>query len=183
MTSVSFLPRLAIITGIIAAACLTQAPAAMAVGADQAPAAAPAASGSTSTSQTMISTGTPPDVRTSDAASRYCNEHYSYYNNSAGERVNYFPAYEDVSIETGRCTLEKGTRGEGVATLQASLNQCYHRGLTEDGIFGAATYNALLAVQRQIGVTVDGVYGPNTGSAMLHTGDTCRRVPADVIRQ
>jgi hypothetical protein len=27
------------------------------------------------------------------------------------------------------------------------------------------------------------VYGPNTGSAMLHTGDTCRRVPSNVIHE
>ncbi|OUE21918.1 putative peptidoglycan binding domain protein [Clavibacter michiganensis] len=132
----------------------------------------------------MISTGTPPDVSTSNAASRHCDEHYSYHlGDDRPSDVNHFPAYEDVSIETGRCTLEKGTRGEGVATLQASLSQCYHRGLTEDGIFGTATDNVLLAVQRQIGVTVYGVYGPNTGSAMLHTGNPCRRVPADVIRE
>jgi peptidoglycan hydrolase-like protein with peptidoglycan-binding domain len=188
MASAPLLPRLAIITGMVAAACLTQAPAAMAADAHGAPAKAssPSSTMTMTTTTTTHDTGSPtssPDVITSDAASRHCNEHYAYLRGGDPSNVNYFPAYEDASIETGRCTLEKGTRGEGVATLQASLNQCYHRGLAEDGIFGAATYSALLAVQRQIGVAVDGVYGPNTGSAMLHTGDTCRRVPSNVIHE
>ncbi|WP_172405840.1 peptidoglycan-binding domain-containing protein [Clavibacter michiganensis] len=173
---------MAIITGIIAAACLTQAPAAMAADAGHIPA-APESSPSSTTDHGTTATTSSPDVRTSDAASRHCNEHYSYLQGGDPSTINYIPAYEDASVETARCILEKGSRGEGVATLQASLNQCYHRGLTEDGIFGAATYNALLAVQRQVGVTVDGVYGPNTGSAMLHTGNACRRVPSAVFRQ
>lgn len=60
------------------------------------------------------------------------------------------------------CVLEVGVSGNGVKALQENLNKCYGRSLTVDGVFGTATYNALMYAQGAAGIAVDGVYGSNT---------------------
>jgi len=63
--------------------------------------------------------------------------------------------------------LRVGDRGESVRQVQACLNrvslnhQTIQR-LTEDGIFGPRTFDAVVAFQRIFGLTPDGVVGPVT---------------------
>ena len=64
------------------------------------------------------------------------------------------------------CILQTGNSNLGVNALQSTLVGCHGKTLAIDGIFGAATGQALRDVQRIIGVTVDGVYGPATRKKM-----------------
>lgn len=60
-------------------------------------------------------------------------------------------------------TIGYGSRGSAVRALQCALNHWgFH--LSQDGIFGGLTYNAVVAFQRQHGLAVDGVVGPQTWS-------------------
>lgn len=70
-------------------------------------------------------------------------------------------------------TLRRGERGIAVRTIQYYLNfigqfnDSLSIGLTEDGIFGAATEQAVLAFQRYYGLTADGIVGRNTWNAVI----------------
>ncbi|MBQ8555615.1 MAG: spore cortex-lytic enzyme [Clostridia bacterium] len=69
---------------------------------------------------------------------------------------------------TGECApiLARGSRGEKVALIQQTLKQWgYYQG-DVDGVFGRATYNAVVAFQRKNGLAVDGRVGSATASAM-----------------
>ncbi|SMO87345.1 peptidoglycan-binding protein [Propioniciclava tarda] len=75
-----------------------------------------------------------------------------------------------------------------VKTLQSTLNKCYGKSLSVDGVFGSATASALASAQSSEGITADGMYGSssayylkfnvawaaNDGSSM---GWSCMRVP------
>jgi len=77
------------------------------------------------------------------------------------------------------CTLAWGNTGGGVWSLQNHLNKCYGTTLTVDGVFGAATDQALTMVQiYNLGITGDGVYGPQTRNAMnlFASNMTCNRI-------
>jgi murein DD-endopeptidase MepM/ murein hydrolase activator NlpD len=52
--------------------------------------------------------------------------------------------------------LRRGSRGYAVRELQARL------GITDDGMFGPITEQAVIAYQRRHGLTVDGIAGANT---------------------
>src|ERR1043165_7330416 len=52
--------------------------------------------------------------------------------------------------------LRRGLQGEPVRILQE------HLGVTADGVFGQATYNALIAYQNEHGLSPDGIAGPDT---------------------
>jgi murein L,D-transpeptidase YcbB/YkuD len=52
--------------------------------------------------------------------------------------------------------LRRGLQGEPVRILQE------HLGITADGVFGQATYNAVIAYQNQHGLSPDGIAGPDT---------------------
>ena len=60
-------------------------------------------------------------------------------------------------------TLRKGSTGDGSAgVLQHALNARPYLHLTEDGVFGTKTENAVREFQRRVRLTDDGVYGPQT---------------------
>src|SRR5699024_3096406 len=59
-------------------------------------------------------------------------------------------------------TLRRGSRGPQVVELQRRLNELGYNAGKVDGIFGPATYNAVVAFQRAKGLAVDGIVGKNT---------------------
>jgi peptidoglycan hydrolase-like protein with peptidoglycan-binding domain len=58
--------------------------------------------------------------------------------------------------------LEKGSTGTAVENLQKALNKDLGIKLRIDGIFGDATYKALLQYQKKHGLKADGIVGKNT---------------------
>lgn len=70
--------------------------------------------------------------------------------------------------------LRQGARGQDVITLQYLLSIIgqYYPGipdLTQDGIFGSGTKQAVSAFQQQMGLVADGVVGPATWNALYRT--------------
>ncbi len=59
-------------------------------------------------------------------------------------------------------TLRIGSRGDAVIWCQVGLNNLAGAGLAKDGVYGPATANAVMALQRWTGLTVDGIVGPRT---------------------
>jgi peptidoglycan hydrolase-like protein with peptidoglycan-binding domain len=57
--------------------------------------------------------------------------------------------------------IKRGSEGEAVSQLQESLNQLGFE-LEVDGIFGEATYHAVVTMQVIFGEAVDGMVGPAT---------------------
>lgn len=53
-----------------------------------------------------------------------------------------------------------------VRLVQAALERCNGQAVGVDGVYGAATAEAVRAVQARHGLAVDGVYGPETRRAM-----------------
>ncbi|MBN8576746.1 MAG: peptidoglycan-binding protein [Cyclobacteriaceae bacterium] len=72
------------------------------------------------------------------------------------------PKTVDKRIITG-VFLRKGDCGTAVVTLQRALNkQGAHPMLSEDGVFGTDTYDALKVFQKKNKLMIDGVAGPQT---------------------
>lgn len=72
--------------------------------------------------------------------------------------------------------LRVGSRGDAVRCVQIRLNELSGRypliqSLTEDGIYGDATADAVKAFQRIFGLTVDGIVGPLTWSKLMNEGE------------
>lgn len=65
------------------------------------------------------------------------------------------PANIKVLASYGATTLQQGSSGEAVRTIQRPLR------LTADGAYGPATAKAVTAFQRDQGLTADGVFGPD----------------------
>lgn len=63
-------------------------------------------------------------------------------------------------------TIRKGSTGELVELLQASLNDEIDAGLVIDGIFGSATERAVKFFQSTNGLKADGIVGPKTWAAL-----------------
>lgn len=63
--------------------------------------------------------------------------------------------------------LRQGSSNGYVRTLQILLNKYNNAHLTEDGIFGQGTYNAVRAYQRSRGLAVDGIVGAATWAYLL----------------
>lgn len=64
-------------------------------------------------------------------------------------------------------SLRLWDEGELVARLQYELSACgYYRG-EQSGLFDAATFRAVKALQKDLAVAVDGVYGPETHRAYI----------------
>lgn len=63
-------------------------------------------------------------------------------------------------------TVQKGSRGSDVKTLQTMLNDVDDAGLAVDGIFGNATLAAVKSFQQDNGLAVDGIAGPKTWGAL-----------------
>ena len=59
-----------------------------------------------------------------------------------------------------------GSRGEQVSQVQRKLKQWGYYAGTVDGVFGQATYDAVVSFQRKNGLTADGVVGAQTAAAM-----------------
>lgn len=70
--------------------------------------------------------------------------------------------------------LRQGSRGQDVITLQYLLDVIseYYPGIpavTQDGIFGAGTKQAVTAFQSRMGLVADGIVGPATWNALYRT--------------
>ncbi len=70
--------------------------------------------------------------------------------------------------------LRQGSRGQDVVTLQYLLDVIseYYPGIpavTQDGIFGAGTKQAVVAFQSRMGLAADGIVGPATWNALYRT--------------
>lgn len=63
--------------------------------------------------------------------------------------------------------LKINCEGEYVKTLQILLNKYNNAKLTEDGVFGPATENAVIAWQKDRGLQADGVVGEKSWSQLL----------------
>ena len=63
-------------------------------------------------------------------------------------------------------TIKKGSQGYSVKAMQTMLNAVTGAGLSVDGIFGTASYNALCSYQRAERLTVDGICGKDTWTAL-----------------
>lgn len=71
-------------------------------------------------------------------------------------------------------TLRQGSRGQDVITLQYLLNVIgeYYPSIpriTQDGIFGSGTRQAVIAFQNQMGLSPDGIVGARTWNALYDT--------------
>ena len=75
-------------------------------------------------------------------------------------------------------TLIYGSRGPTVQLLQLALNRAGYGALLQDGIFGAATRNAVKRFQADNGLAADGISGPATNAALLpwYTGYIRHRI-------
>ena len=68
------------------------------------------------------------------------------------------------AIDTnGRRTLQRGSRGEDVRTVQTKI------GIAADGVFGPATEAAVRQFQRNRNVVPDGIVGPKTWQLLDNT--------------
>ena len=61
-----------------------------------------------------------------------------------------------------------GDRGSDVKAVQQRLRQYGYMTAPADGIYGQATYEAVVWFQRKNGLTADGVVGPATAAAGDH---------------
>lgn len=71
------------------------------------------------------------------------------------------PKVKDSKLTTG-VYLKKGDSGAAVLALQKALNRKGAKHISEDGVFGNGTVEALKAFQKRTRLTVDGVAGPET---------------------
>ena len=81
------------------------------------------------------------------------------------------PAPPPATVPTapgGRPTLQSGSRGDAVRTLQVTLNRWYPRlpALAQDGVFGPNTRARVLYFQHRAGLTEDGIVGPKTWAGL-----------------
>ncbi|MFC8663034.1 MULTISPECIES: peptidoglycan-binding domain-containing protein [Streptomyces] len=86
----------------------------------------------------------------------YCNSYVERTKTFSGTtHTAYIPSYN----RSTNCYMNSGATSSAVGVLQRSLNVCYGRSLTIDGIFGPATKAALEYAQDREGIGVDGKYG------------------------
>ena len=71
----------------------------------------------------------------------------------------------DTKLTTGSF-LQKGASGAGVVALQKALNKKMGTQMTEDGVFGNGTAEAVKKFQAANGLTADGIAGPATFAAL-----------------
>ncbi|WP_376777824.1 peptidoglycan-binding domain-containing protein [Kibdelosporangium persicum] len=99
--------------------------------------------------------------------------HVSFSRNRSGfddSRGWGFGTSSDVPAppSSGRPTLQVGSRGEAVKSLQRTLNRWYP-GMTPlvvDGDFGPATKGRVVYFQQRAGLTTGGIVGPRTWAAL-----------------
>lgn len=83
---------------------------------------------------------------------------------------------EKETVKSPSNLLRKGSRGDGVKSVQTSL------GLTADGIFGSNTESAVKSLQSKNGLAADGVVGPATRS-VLSTAKPAEKVTNKAPKQ
>lgn len=88
------------------------------------------------------------------------------YTQGVGSTYVRIPAWMPYNGFSYNCYLDRGAENYGVTELQYSLKYCNGQNIAVDGVFGAATEQAVKNVQYNHGLVADGVYGPNTGSKM-----------------
>jgi peptidoglycan hydrolase-like protein with peptidoglycan-binding domain len=85
-----------------------------------------------------------------------------------GSVVTPVPAKPTTPVPTtGRPIVKKGSTGQYVKDVQWLLNTYFGQRLTVDGIFGTATYNAVVAFQKKYGLVPDGIVGQKTWTKLL----------------
>ncbi len=85
-------------------------------------------------------------------------------------------------------TLQMGSTGQKVRQLQFMLRVVAEYvdnipSISEDGIFGEATRNAVLAFQRFAGLTPDGIVGPATWSALYDRAASIASATRSIVGQ
>ncbi len=70
------------------------------------------------------------------------------------------------ALPASGAVLAWGSRGEQIALVQQRLRQWGYLTEEADGVFGQATYDAVLAFQRKNGLTPDGRIGSATAAAL-----------------
>jgi N-acetylmuramoyl-L-alanine amidase len=86
--------------------------------------------------------------------------------------------YYIPKIQAAQPTIFWGSRGASVRTLQWKLYQWGYYNGSIDGVFGSATYNAVVDFQRKNRLRVDGVVGPQTWRALGYEWSGGRRTQA-----
>ncbi|MBQ9263350.1 MAG: spore cortex-lytic enzyme [Clostridia bacterium] len=71
-----------------------------------------------------------------------------------------------LSARTAYGAVAWGDRGSDVTRIQQRLRQYGYMDAPADGIFGQATYDAVVWFQRKNGLKADGVVGPATAAAL-----------------
>lgn len=97
----------------------------------------------------------------------YLGSKFSYIAEQVNKRLGVESFAEATTTEKEMCEvkvpmLRKGDKSGYVKTCQILLNKYFGAGLSEDGIFGDKTYNAVRAYQKDRGLSVDGIIGPDT---------------------
>lgn len=82
------------------------------------------------------------------------------------------PKYEGGEVTVTLSTLQEGSKGVQVKTVQRLLNALYYtdsngKKLTVDAEYGTKTIQAVKKFQKKRGITVDGVFGSNSWSELL----------------
>ncbi|WP_254395731.1 peptidoglycan-binding protein [Streptomyces sp. AC512_CC834] len=111
----------------------------------------------------MLLSGLGLGIATATPAAAYagwCNDGYATTTRtiSSYTYTAYLPGYNG----NADCYMNPGAQSKSVAMLQRSLNVCYNRSLTIDGVFGNNTRNALVYAQDKENISADGGYGEQT---------------------
>ncbi|MGW5672048.1 L,D-transpeptidase family protein [Micromonospora sp. NPDC003776] len=69
---------------------------------------------------------------------------------------------------TSQPTIQQGSRGAAVATLQRRLTALHYDVGGVDGIFGPSTFHAVVAFQKVNSLARDGIVGPRTWAALAN---------------
>lgn len=83
-----------------------------------------------------------------------------------------------MGAQEARAAVYWGSRGTQVSQVQQKLKQWGYYDGAVDGIFGQATYDAVVLFQRRNGLTADGVVGTNTLNALGISGTPVSAVAA-----
>lgn len=71
-----------------------------------------------------------------------------------------------ITFASADAEVAWGSKGEQVTLIQQKLKQYGYMTAGADGVFGKATYDAVVWFQRRNGLTVDGVVGASTAAAL-----------------
>jgi peptidoglycan hydrolase-like protein with peptidoglycan-binding domain len=86
---------------------------------------------------------------------------------------------EGLWPKMGQPMLELNNNGSAVETLQTYLNTVINAGLKVDGVFGTATLDAVKKFQAEHGLTQDGIVGPSTWNALTAAYNAAKQAAAE----